>query len=97
MATKVTNADNLSEIQQRNLVEARFPVFYDDMAEAFDNSVSRTLGVDAQGAVHHFDAATKTVTVVAMDGSVERVEELATAGRTVAEWETYVGHKRGWL
>ncbi|MFD1512474.1 hypothetical protein [Halomarina rubra] len=97
MATKVTNPESLSEVQQRNLRTTRHTVIYEDAAEAFENSLSRTLGIDIEGSTHHFDAHTKTVTVVAMDGSVERVEELAAQGRTVAEWDAYVAHERGWL
>lgn len=97
MATKVTNPESLSEVQQRNLRTTRHAVIYEDAAEAFENSISKTLGIDTEGAIHHFDAHTKTVTVVAMDGSVERVEELAAYGRTVAEWDAYVASERGWL
>ena len=97
MATKVTNLENLSEVQQRNLRTSRHTIVYDDIAEAFDNGFSRTLGLDNKGSVHTFDAATSTVTVTDQFGRVEWVEELATNGRTVAEWEAFVAQKRGWL
>ena len=97
MATQVTDLENCSEVQQRNLRLARYAIVYDDLAEAFDNSISRTLGLDSEGAVHTFEAATSTVTVTDRFGCVECVEELAANGRTVAEWETFVAQRRGWL
>ncbi|WP_254535920.1 hypothetical protein [Halomarina litorea] len=97
MATEVTNLENPSEAQCRNLQTARHAVVYDGLAEAFENSVSRTLGLDSTGSVHTFDVATGTVTVTDRFGRVEWVEELAANGRTVAAWEAFVTQTRGWL
>ena len=97
MATKATDIENRSEVQQRNLQTARHTIVYNDIAEAFENSLSRTLGLDGEGSVHTFDAATSTVTVINQFGRVEWVEELAANGRTVAAWEAFIAQKRGWL
>ena len=97
MVRNVTDLENPSEVQQRNLRTTRHTIVYDDVAEAFENSVSRTLGLDQTGSVHTFDAATSTVTVTDQFGRVEWVEELAANGRTVAAWTAFVAQKRGWL
>ena len=76
---------------------ARFVLKTPSFAEAFSNMQTRTLGIDGEGAVHHYTAESMTVTVIAMDGSVDHVEELGAAGRTVNEWMAFVDERRGWL
>jgi len=52
------------------------------------------VGVDAEGAAHHFDQYHDIVYVVDEDGDLEHVEELSPGQLTA--WIDYVADTRGW-
>lgn len=54
----------------------------------------RSLGIDAEGAVHHFSPFDDAVVVVAADGAVE--ERIDTADRRLATYIAFVDDRRGW-
>ena len=54
----------------------------------------RTLGTDADGAVHHYSPYDDRVVVVAADGTVE--QSIDTADRRLAAYVAFVDEQRGW-
>jgi hypothetical protein len=63
-----------------------------DALEALDRP--QTLGIDAQGCVHHYSPYDARVVVVDDEGTIQRTEDLAD--RRLATWVAYVDDKRGW-
>ena len=51
------------------------------------------VGIDDDGATHHFDAVRQTVYVV-RGAEIERIQRLD--GRSLSSWVDYVGTERGW-
>ena len=51
------------------------------------------LGVDSEGATHHYSRIAGTVAVVEMDGDVHRID---LEERPLETWIDYVADERGW-
>lgn len=51
------------------------------------------VGIDGDGATHHFDAVRRTVYVVTAD-DIQRTEPLGA--RPLSAWVAYVAEQRGW-
>lgn len=52
------------------------------------------IGIDRTDAIHYYDERAERVIVIAADGSLERVTELA--GRSIETWADFVDDRRGW-
>lgn len=55
---------------------------------------SQLLGIDGEGAMHHYHGPANAVVVYHADDGVERYQSLGA--KTLAEWYLHVNDRRGW-